>query len=62
VPDKPKILVYLEQMETFNALPYSGGIMNQPYILIGELKQCSDIRSLFEALMRSQQKQAGSEE
>lgn len=54
VPEKPQALIYLEQREEFGALPFGGGFLDQPYILMMEMKRCADIRSVFTSFHKQQ--------
>lgn len=48
VPEKPDALTYTEQIQKTQALPYAGGILDQPYLFMREYKKCLDITLLFE--------------
>jgi len=56
IPEKPQALIYLEQREEFRALPFGGGFLDQPYILMMEMKRCADIRNIFTAIQKQQDK------
>lgn len=60
VPEKPQTLVFFEQIEEFRTLPKSGGLLDQPYILMRELKIVAEVRNVFEALIRANQAQGNS--
>lgn len=59
VPPKPSSLIFFEQMEEFNTLPYAGGLLNQPYILMRELKIVAEMKQVFQATLAAQQKPQG---
>jgi hypothetical protein len=56
IPDKPEALLLLEQIETYDQLLYPGGIMNQPYILMRELRIVVQIRTAFSQVIVPQGK------
>ena len=57
VPEKPDVLIYLEQIETLHALPRKGGLEDQPYILMREIHIAAEIRDVFQAMWQQQQAQ-----
>lgn len=57
VPQKPPTLIFFEQMDEFNRLPMAGGLLDQPYILMRELKIVAEVRSVFLASLKAQQSQ-----
>jgi len=59
VPEKPQSLTFFEQMEEFHSLPKAGGLLDQPYILMREMKLCVEVRDIFATLIRAQQKPPG---
>jgi len=59
VPEKPQSLTFFEQMEEFRSLPKAGGLLDQPFILMREMKLCVEVRDIFAAFARAQQKQPG---
>jgi len=57
VPPKPTTLIFFEQMQEFNTLPCAGGLLDQPYILVRELKIVAEIKMVFQASLAAQQPQ-----
>lgn len=54
--DKPVLLRSLEQCEALQALPYSGGINDQPYVWLQAVAECRKVRDLFAMLRKVSQK------
>ena len=48
VPEKPAAVMIQEQIETYNQLPYEGGLMAQPAILMKELAIVVQVRTVFQ--------------
>lgn len=47
VVEKPEMLRSLEQAESLGALPYSGGIEDQPHVWIQAIAVCRNARNIF---------------
>lgn len=54
--EKPQILRSLEQCEAFHALPYSGGVNDQPYIWLQAVAECRKVRDIFDTLRKVSQR------
>lgn len=52
LPEKPEILVYLDQIQFTGHLIWKGGLSDQPYIFMIELKKAHDKKSLYETMLR----------
>lgn len=48
IPEKPDILIYVEEIETSGHLLFPGGLMNQPHIFMKEYDLCSTIKRIYE--------------
>lgn len=48
--EKPHLLRSLEKCEAFRALPYSGGINDQPYVWVQAMAECRKAREVFAML------------
>jgi hypothetical protein len=59
VPKKPAIVLYQEQIDEFDELPYPGGLMAQPHILMGEIGLAKRVKKLFERSFAQYQSQQG---
>lgn len=53
--EKPLLLRSLEQCEALNALPYSGGVNDQPYIWLQGVAECRKARDVYAMLRRVSQ-------
>ena len=49
VPEKPAAVMIQDQIDTYNELPYEGGLMAQPATLMKELAIVVQVRTVFEA-------------
>jgi hypothetical protein len=52
LPEQPEILAYLDQMQFTGHLIWKGGLSDQPYIFMIELKKALEKKTLFEMLLR----------
>jgi hypothetical protein len=43
-PEPPDELIMLWEVESFDALPWPGGLLNQPHILMQQLNLCRNTR------------------
>jgi hypothetical protein len=59
VYEKPEVLIYRDQMDRFGALPYDGGIMDQPYIFMLELGVAEQVSAMFNAINAANQAAKG---
>lgn len=50
VPEKPDILILVEQIESSGHLLMPGGLMQQPHIFIYEYQRCASIKRLMETI------------
>lgn len=55
VPEKPAILAYVEQFEYMKIPFVSGGLFDQPFILMEMVHKCIEVRLLQEAVKQAQQ-------
>ena len=55
VPEKPRILAYVEQFEHMNIPFVAGGLLDQPFILMEMVHKCMEVRAVMEAANRAQQ-------
>jgi len=53
IPEKPEILAYLDQIQFTGHLMWKGGLSDQPYIFMIELKKAQEKKTLFETLLRN---------
>jgi hypothetical protein len=54
-PDPPGELLMLWQVEGFRMLPWEGGLMDQPALLMDMLNICRNVRAEVEAVAKSQE-------
>lgn len=47
VPDMPESAILAEQIQQTGHLYFDGGLADQPYLFMKEIKVCIDIRDLF---------------
>lgn len=47
MPEKPRAVIIQEQIEEYDELPFPGGLMAQPHILMRELKLVIRVRNIF---------------
>lgn len=52
MPDKPGELILQEQIEAYGVLPFPGGLMAQPSILMRSLRIVQDIRTIFSRMAK----------
>lgn len=50
IPEKPDILLYIEQMQYSGALMMPGGLMQQPHIFMYEYTLCLNLIRLNESI------------
>jgi len=52
----PKLLELALECEEYRALPYSGGVMDQPAGLMKKMRQCNNVYQAFKAYKRDGKK------
>jgi hypothetical protein len=46
--EKPRAVIYQEQFDDYGVLPNAGGALDQPYILMREMRLVKRVRDMFE--------------
>lgn len=59
VPEKPKILAYIEQFEQLHTPFVSGGLFDQPYILMEMVNVVFRVRNMMELIRAREQAAMG---
>ena len=53
MPEKPMVVIMLDQMEQYDALPEEGGLLDQPHLLMREIEKARQIKTMFENSYRN---------
>lgn len=54
MPEKPRALIYQEQIDEYGVLPWPGGLLDQPHILMSELHLVVRVRKVFASMSQPQ--------
>jgi hypothetical protein len=54
IPEKPDILIYVEEIKESGHLLMPGGLMQQPHIFMYEYNHCLAIKSVFDNIRQNQ--------